>query len=77
MASWSLLFITYELQVYSRVTDRYLELCDMLGVRDNDSDEMSLSNLIEKFRTFMKSLNLPIGLKDTGMTMDDLKKIWI
>ena len=69
-----MLFITYELQVYSRVTDRYLELCDMLGVRDNDSDEMSLSNLIEKFRTFMKSLNLPIGLKDTGMTMDDLKK---
>ena len=50
-----MLFITYELQVYSRVTDRYLELCDMLGVRDNDSDEMSLSNLIEKFRTFMKS----------------------
>jgi len=46
----------------------------MLGVRDNDSDEMSLSNLIEKFRTFMKSLNLPIGLKDTGMTMDDLEK---
>lgn len=69
-----LLFITYELQVYSKVTDRYLELCDMLGVRDNDSDEISLSNLIEKIRNFMKSLNLPIGLKDTGVTMDDLEK---
>ena len=69
-----LLFITYELQVYSRVTDRYLELCDMLDVRDNDSDEISLYNLIEKIRNFMKSLNLPIGLKDTGVTMDDLEK---
>jgi len=69
-----LLFITYELQVYSKVTDRYLEICDMLCIRDNDSDEKSLSNLIEKIRNFMKSLNLPIGLKDTGVTMDGLEK---
>ena len=69
-----LLFITYELQVYSKVTDRYLEICDIPGIRDNDSDEKSLSNLIEKIRNFMKSLNLPIGLKDTGVTMDGLEK---
>lgn len=69
-----LLFIPYELQVYSKVTDRYLELCDMLGVRDPDSDEKSLSNLIEKIRDFMKSLNLPTGLKETGIKMDDLEK---
>jgi len=43
-------------------------------IRDNDSDEKSLSNLIEKIRNFMKSLNLPIGLKDTGVTMDGLEK---
>jgi len=69
-----LLFITYELQVYSKVTDRYLELCDMLGIRDNDSDEKSLSNLIEKIRDLMKSINLPIGLKEIGVTKDDLEK---
>jgi len=69
-----LLFITYELQVYSKVTDRYLELCDMLGIRDNDSDETSLSNLIEKIRDLMKSINLPIGLKEIGVTKDDLEK---
>jgi len=68
-----LLFIPYELQVYSKVTDRYLELCDMLGVREKDSDEKSLSNLIEKIRGLMKSLNLPIGLKETGVSKEDLE----
>jgi hypothetical protein len=69
-----LLFIPYELQVYSKVTDRYLGLCDLLGVRDKDSDEQSLSNLIEKIRDFMKSLNLPTGLKETGVKKEDLEK---
>jgi alcohol dehydrogenase class IV len=73
-----LLFIPYELQVYSKVTDRYLGLCDLLGVRDNsgakDSDEQSLSNLIEKIRNFMKSLNLPTGLKETGVKIEALEK---
>jgi len=69
-----LLFIPYELQVYSKVTNRYLELCDLLGVRNHDSDEKSLAGLIEKIRDFMTSLNLPISLKDTGVTMDDLEK---
>ncbi len=73
-----LLFIPYELQVYSKVTDRYLELCDLLGVRDNsgdkDSDEQSLFNLIEKIRDFMQSLGLPTALKDAGVTMDNLEK---
>jgi alcohol dehydrogenase class IV len=73
-----LLFIPYELQVYSKVTDRYLELCDLLGVRDTsggkNSDEQSLSNLIEKIRAFMKSLNLPIALRDTGVELNALEQ---
>jgi len=69
-----LLFIPYELQVYSQVTDRYLELCDLLVVRDKKSDEKRLSNLIKKIRDFMKSLNLPIGLKETGVELEDLEK---
>ena len=69
-----LLFIPYELQVYSKITDRHLELCDLLGVRDMKSDEKSLSNLIEKIRDFMKSLNLPTGLKETGVKMEELEK---
>lgn len=69
-----LLFIPYELQVYSKVTDRFLTLCDMLGVRDPDSDENSLANLIAKIRNFMASLHLPTALKDAGVTVKDLEK---
>ena len=69
-----LLFIPYELQIYSKATDRYLEICDFLGVRDTDSDEKSLANLIEKIRDFMTSLNLPTALKDTGVKKEELEK---
>jgi acetaldehyde dehydrogenase / alcohol dehydrogenase len=69
-----LLFISYELQVYSKVTDRYLKLCDMLSLRDPASDEKSLANLIEKIRDLMKGLNLPIGLKDAGVSKENLEK---
>lgn len=69
-----LLFIPYELQIYSKATDRHLEICDFLGVRDTDSDEKSLANLIEKIRDFMTSLNLPTALKDTGVKKEELEK---
>jgi alcohol dehydrogenase class IV len=69
-----LLFIPYELQVYSKATDRYLEICDFLNVRDKDSDVKSLANLIEKIRDFMKSLNLPTALKETGVKKEALEK---
>ena len=68
-----LLFISYELQVYARVTGRYLGLCDILGVRDSGSDENSLSNLIAKIRNFMASLHLPIALKDAGVSFEALE----
>lgn len=69
-----LLFIPYELQVYAKVTDRHLKLCDMLGVRDQASDEKSLFNLIDRIRGLMKSLNMPIGLKDAGVAFTELEK---
>lgn len=69
-----LLFLSYELQVYSKVTDRYLKICDMLCVRDKDDNEKSLLNLIGKIRTLMKDLNLPVGLKDAGVSKSDLEK---
>lgn len=69
-----LLFIPYELQVYSRVTDRHLKLCDILGVRDPKSSEKSLLNLIQKIRGLMKAVNVPIGLKDADVPLADLEK---
>jgi acetaldehyde dehydrogenase/alcohol dehydrogenase len=67
------LFLPYELQVYSRATDRHLEICDRLGCRDQTSDEKSLSNLIEKIRGLMTQLNLPIGLKQAGVSEEAFK----
>jgi hypothetical protein len=67
-----ILFIPYELQIYSRATDRYLELCDALGVRDKGSDEKSLLNLIDKIRGLMKDLGIPISLKEAGISRSEL-----
>ena len=69
-----LLFLPYELQVYSKATDRHLEICDLLGVRDVSSDEKSLSNLIEKIRGLMSALKLPVSLKDAGVSHGDFEK---
>ena len=69
-----LLFIPYELQVYSKATDRYLEICDVLGVRDNASEKKSLANLIEKIRGLMSELHLAISLKEAGVSLADFEK---
>jgi alcohol dehydrogenase class IV len=46
----------------------------MLGVRDIDSNDRSLSNLIAKIRDFMASLHLPTALKDAGVTVEALEQ---
>jgi alcohol dehydrogenase class IV len=69
-----LLFIPYELQVYSKATDRYLEICDMLAVRDTASEKKSLLNLIEKIRGLMSELHLAISLKEAGVSRADFEK---
>ncbi|MFQ5486681.1 MAG: iron-containing alcohol dehydrogenase, partial [Desulfobacterales bacterium] len=69
-----LLFLPYELQIYSKATDRHLKLCEMLSVREKDSDEQSLANLIEKIRDFARGIHLPVGLKDAGVAKGDFEK---
>ena len=69
-----LLFLPYELQVYSRATDRHLEICDMLGIREASSDEKSLANLLEKIRSLIKEVNLSVSLKDAGVSRADFDK---
>ncbi|MFH0789023.1 MAG: iron-containing alcohol dehydrogenase [Pseudomonadota bacterium] len=66
-----ILFLPYELQVYSKATDRHLTICDLLGVREKDSDEKSLSNLIETIRNLMVQVNLPLSLQEAGILRDE------
>ena len=69
-----ILFLPYELQVYSKATDRHLKICDLLSVRDKDSDEKSLSNLIETIRNLMVQVNLPLSLQEAGILRDEFDK---
>lgn len=69
-----LLFIPYELQVYSKATGRHLEICDALGVRDPGSDEKSLANLIDKIRSLMSELNLSVSLKNAGVSRENFDR---
>jgi alcohol dehydrogenase class IV len=68
-----LLFIPYQFQVYSKVSDRYLELCDMFGIREK-SDQKSLNNLIDKTRGLMTELNMHTSLKAAGVKKEELDK---
>jgi len=68
-----MLFIPYELQVYYKVTDRHLKICDLLGVRDK-SDEKSLQNLIKKLHSFMDELKIKKSIKDYGVSQADFDK---
>ncbi|MBA4394238.1 MAG: hypothetical protein C0407_11860 [Desulfobacca sp.] len=69
-----LLFLPYELQVYSRATDRHLQICDLLGVRDKASDEQSLTNLIEMIRGLMVKVKLPVSLQEAGISRDEFDR---
>ena len=68
-----LLFIPYELQVYAKVSDRYLKICDMLGIRDS-SDQKSLNNLINKIYDLMKLLKMHTSLKAAGVDKKEFEK---
>jgi alcohol dehydrogenase class IV len=68
------LFLPYELQVYSRATDRYLKICDLLDVRDKHSDEQSLTNLLEAIRRLMVKVTLPVSLREAGILREDFDR---
>jgi alcohol dehydrogenase class IV len=46
----------------------------MLGVRDPDSNEKSLHNLIDKIRGLMGELNLPVSLRAANVPEDDFNR---
>ena len=49
----------------------------LLGIREQSSDEKSLSNLIEKIRGLMSELKLPVVLKMPAFPTVILKKTLI
>ncbi|MFX1259181.1 MAG: iron-containing alcohol dehydrogenase [Promethearchaeota archaeon] len=65
------LFITYSLQFYYPLTNKYLDICDVLNIRDNTSNEQSIKNLCNKVNELLKELNLPTDLKGLGIDKAD------
>jgi alcohol dehydrogenase class IV len=60
------LFLPYTLQFYQKVSDRYLEICEALGVEGKSRDE-SLHNLVKKIRDLFAETEVPLNLKDLGI----------
>jgi alcohol dehydrogenase class IV len=66
-------FIPFALQYYHTITDRYLELCQALKVMGKSKKE-SLSRLVKKVRNLFTELDIPLNLKDLGISKGDFKK---
>jgi hypothetical protein len=66
------ILIPYAFQYYSAITDKYLDICDALDIRD-DSSEKRLAGLIEKVRTLFRELDVPLNVKGLGISEKDFE----
>jgi alcohol dehydrogenase class IV len=67
------LFLPYEIQAYAYISDKYLEICDALRVRVKD-DRKSLNNLIYKIRALMEEVDIPMTIKDIGVSKKEFEE---
>ncbi|MBL7166478.1 MAG: iron-containing alcohol dehydrogenase [Dehalococcoidales bacterium] len=66
-------FIPYALQFYSPITDKYLDICEVLKIEDTSS-EASLAALVERVRSFLRALGIATDLKGLGIAREDFEK---
>lgn len=62
------LFIPYALQFYRQVTEKYLEICDVLGIPGKDQSRR-FSALVRRIKGLLKGLGVPLSLKGLGIEM--------
>lgn len=67
------IFIPYSLQFYQSVTDNYLTLCKTLDITGKSNTE-SLSRLVKKIKSLLADLDIPVNLKDLGISKGDFNK---
>ncbi len=67
------MFIPYAFQYYAPLTDKYLDICEALQVRDKSS-EKRLAGLIKKVRTLFQELDVPLDLKGLGIPREEFEK---
>lgn len=66
------IIIPYALQFYSPVTDKYLDICKALDIKDG-TKEKSLASLVGKLKALFQELDLPLDLKGLGITKKQLE----
>ena len=66
-------FIPYALQYVSKVTDKYLEICKALDIKAGTKEEY-LAKLVERVRSLLREVDVPITLKDLGISKEDFEK---
>lgn len=67
------IFIPYVIQFYQTVTNNFLTLCKTLNVTGRSTAD-SLSRLVKKVKGLFTELDIPVKLKDLGISKGDLNK---
>lgn len=65
-------FIPHSLQFCAKVTDKHLVICKALNLV-TDNAEQGLVELVAKVRMLLTELNVPLRLKDFGITREDFE----
>ena len=63
-------FIPHALQFCSKVTDKHLFTCRALNIQARDAED-GLVKLVNRVRSFLSSLEVPLALKDWGIPRGD------
>ncbi|MFH2129600.1 MAG: iron-containing alcohol dehydrogenase [bacterium] len=65
-------FIPFCLQYYAKTSEKHVRIARTLGIQAKDRKE-SLDNLVAHTRAFFKSLNVPLSLKELGVSEEKMK----
>lgn len=65
-------FIPYSFQFCQKVTNKHLAICKTLEIAAPTAEE-GLNNLVAKVRGFLTELNVPLTLKDFGISKKDFE----
>jgi len=66
-------FIPQSFQFCAKVTNKHLAICKALDIPAPTAQE-GLDNLLAKVRAFLTSLNVPLALKDFGISREDFEE---
>ena len=67
------MFIPYCFQYYKPVSDKYLDICHTLRIEGATPDD-NFDNLIKAVRNLFRELDIPLALKDMGISAPELER---